>query len=118
MDGGKYSWVRVERTYKTLALIEASFGVGYAPSINSAHVYSPSHRVGLSQIGGLSTEQYGCRHRSGRSRWQERENAAFSCPHKACELRRWQRRVDVPERTLVLDLTRSEDKRAHRGAIE
>jgi hypothetical protein len=49
---------------------------------------------------------------------QAEKKAAFSCLHKACELRRWQRRVDVPERALVLDLTCGEDEPAHGGPIE
>src|SRR5215467_14843451 len=41
-----------------------------------------------------------------------------SCLHKACKFRRWQRRVDVLERALVLDLSCSEDEPAHGRAIE
>src|SRR5215471_15468178 len=41
-----------------------------------------------------------------------------SCLHKACKLRRWQRRVDVPERALVLDLSCGEDEPAHGRAVE
>ena len=52
------------------------------------------------------------------SRGKDEKKAAFSCLHKACELRGWQRSVDVPERTLVLDLARGEDEPAHGGAIE
>ena len=46
------------------------------------------------------------------------KKAAFSCLHKVCELRRWQRRVDVPERSLVLRLPGGGHELAHRDAIE
>jgi predicted acyl esterase len=94
-----------------------------SPNVADARLSPFLNQSRLSQIGGASTDQLANNTGAGMDLAvipgaKAEKKAAFSCLHKARELRRWQRRVDVPERALVLDLTRSEDEPAHGGAIE